>query len=97
MSAVSSFERYQVEVGGKIVSEWTSFDQAVGAAVDDGVAKALKRGAMPGFRIFYRTAQMRHGAWVRQLMFSGVAGPGVAKESPAALERPGPDQQRTPL
>jgi hypothetical protein len=87
-----SFGCYQVEIAGKIVSEWIRLDEAVAAALDEGVEKALKRGAIPGFKVFYVTAVMRHGKKVRHLMFTGVAGP---IGGPAALTRPGPDQQRT--
>lgn len=89
---MNSFGAYEVEVGGKIVSRWIRLDEAVTAALEEGVEKALKRGAIPGFKVFYQTATWRQGKQVRHLMFTGVAGP--LTDGPAALERPGPDQQR---
>ena len=81
---MSSFGAYEVEVGGKIVSRWIRLDEAVAAALEEGVEKAMKRGAIPGFKVYYQTAIMRHGARVRHLMFSGVVG--TTRESLATLE-----------
>jgi len=89
---MNDFGNYEVEVGGKIVSRWIKLDDAVTAALEEGVEKALKRGAIPGFRVYYQTAIVRQGKKVRHLMFTGVAGP--QHDGPAAFARPGPDQQR---
>jgi hypothetical protein len=87
-----SFGMYEVEVSGKVVARWLSLDRAIASALDHGVARAMRRGALPAFAIFYRTALMRNGERVRHLVFTGSS---QENKSPAAFERPGPDQQRS--
>ncbi len=82
-----SLSSYEVEIQGKVVSQWTSFEKAFEAATHHGIVKALKTGQIAGFKVFYRTAIMQHGVRKRHLVLEATAKP-LPTESPAALETP---------
>ncbi len=84
---------YELERDGKVVCGPCSLERCLEVLTQRDVVVALRRGQVAGFKLLWRTSIMQHGSLKRELVLQVTVNPKM--KGPAALERSGPDQQRT--